>query len=418
MQLNAITGTLRGLLCGAVLGLAPLTLAPATPAAAQNLFAPAIVVNDEVITGYELQQRERFLQVLSAPGNPAEEARRQLVEERLKLAEARRAGVLPGEEEMEEGMAEFAGRANLEVPEFIEGLASEGVAEETFRDFVRAGIAWRSLVRARFGGRSEVSEAEVDRALAGGGSGSNVRVLLSEIIIPTPPGQEERIMAEATRLSQITSPTEFAQAARRLSATQTRGAGGRLPWQEITRLPPQLRPILLGLAPGEVTDPIPLQGAVALFQLRAIEEMDYVAPDYAAIEYATYLIPGGRSEEALSQARRVRVSVDRCDDLYGVNKGQDPARLERVTLPPDEVPQDIALELAQLDAGEISTALTRRDAAGNPVLMMVMLCGRTPEVAQDAERGDVALSLRNRRLGSYAEGLLEQLRADARIIEQ
>jgi peptidyl-prolyl cis-trans isomerase SurA len=39
---------------------------------AQNQFAPAIKVNDRVITGYELDQRARFLQVLNAPGNPAD----------------------------------------------------------------------------------------------------------------------------------------------------------------------------------------------------------------------------------------------------------------------------------------------------------------------------------------------------------
>ena len=48
-----------------------------SPAAltAQNLFAPAITVNGDAITGYELEQRARLLQILNAPGDTAELAR-------------------------------------------------------------------------------------------------------------------------------------------------------------------------------------------------------------------------------------------------------------------------------------------------------------------------------------------------------
>ena len=46
-----------------------------------------------------------------------------------------------------------------------------------------------------------------------------------------------------------------------------------------------------------------------------------------------------------------------------------------------------------------------------------MLCGRTPALAEDADRDQIGLALRNRRLSSYADGYLEQLRSEARIIE-
>lgn len=385
------------------------------PASAQGLFSPAITVNDKVITGYELQQRARMVQVLRTPGNPQEVAREQLIDDRLRLQAAEAAGIIPSPEEVLEGMAEFASRANLSREQFVQILASEGVSEQTFRDFVRAGLSWRLLVRARFGGRANVSEDELDRALASDGGVGNIRVLLSEIIIPAPPGQEQLVQDRANRIAQTRSEAAFSAAAREFSATSTRASGGRLPWRNLSDLPPPLQPIVLGLAPGEVTDPLPLPNAIALFQLRAIEETGYSAPRVAAVDYAMFMIPGGRSDAALAQARVIASRSDRCDDLYGLAKGQPPEVLERQTLPVGDIPTDIAFELSKLDPGETSTALTRNNGQS---LVLLMLCGRTLEINQEADRDQLALGLRNQRLTALSDGYLAQLRAQARIIER
>ncbi|APZ54570.1 peptidylprolyl isomerase [Salipiger abyssi] len=391
-----------------------LAVTPAT-APAQGLFAPAITVDEMVITQYEIDQRAQMLTLLNAPGNPAELAREQLIDDRLRLLAAREAGIEPSEQEILDGMEEFAGRAELSREEFITELARGGVAEETFRDFIRAGTAWRTLVQGRFAQRAQVSPDEIDRALAGAGGGSDVRVLLSELIMPMTPQNAEEVRARAARISQLTSLAEFSAEARRYSATATRGAGGRLPWRELTDLPPQLRPLLLGLAPGEVTDPLPIPGAIALFQLRDIEETGYTPAEIAAVEYAAYYMPGGRSPETLAKARVLAERVDRCDDLYGVAKGQPENVLDRGTLPPAEIPTDIAYELSKLDPGEVSTALTRSDGQ---TLVFLMLCGRTAAVSEEADRAEVEMGLRNRRVGALADAYLAQLRANARIVEK
>jgi peptidyl-prolyl cis-trans isomerase SurA len=414
--MHKMTRILARLPLVAALGVSPV-LAPLmqpAPAAAQGLFSPAIIVNDQVITGYELQQRAAMLRVMNAPGDPLELAREQLVDDRLRLQAANDAGIRPTTEEVLDGMEEFAGRANLSREEFTKALQAQGVAEETFRDFVRAGLAWRMVVQQRFAGRATVSEAEIDRALSARGGGSNVRVLMSEIIMPMPPQQEEAVRARANRISQLTSTSAFSAEARRHSATATRGAGGRLPWRDLNDLPPVLRPLMLGLKPGEVTDPLPIPNAIALFQLRDIEETGYNAPEIAAIEYAAYYMPGGRSEETLARARVLKGQVDRCDDLYGVAKGQPEEILERGTLSPSELPTDIAYELSKLDAGEVSTALTRADGQ---TLVFLMLCGRTNKLSEDVDRNQLTVGLRNQRVAALADGYLAQLRADASIIQ-
>lgn len=404
-----LTRFLTPLLAAAGLALA------AVPATGQNLFAPAIHVNDSVITGYEIQQRRLMLQVLRAPGDLDKAAREQLIDDRLRKQAATDNGIRPTQEEVLDGMSEFAGRASMDRDQFVAALAAEGVAEQTFRDFVEAGLSWRQLVQARFGARSAVSEDEIDRALSRQGTGSSVRVLLSEIIMPMPPEQEAEVRDRADRIARITSFGAFSAEAQRYSATATRDAGGRLPWQDINDLPAPLRPVLLGLAPGEVTDPIPLDGAIALFQLRDIAEGDYTPPPVTAIEYAAYYMPGGRSPETLARAREIAAQVDRCDDLYGIAKGQPPEVLERGTLPVDQLPTDIALELSKLDPGEVSTALTR---SGGQTLVFLMMCGRTGAIAEDVDRTEITVGLRNQRLAALAEGYLAQLRADARIIER
>lgn len=387
----------------------------AMPATAQGLFSPAIIVNDQVITGYELEQRALLLRLLNAPGDTQRLAREQLVDDRLRLQAASDAGIRPSSQEVLDGMDEFASRANLTREQFVQVLAGNGVAEETYRDFVRAGLSWRLLVQQRFAGRANVSEAEVDRALNANGAGSNVRVLLSEIIMPAPPQEAQAVQARAQRISQLTSTSAFSAEARRYSATATRGNGGRLPWQNLADLPPVLQPIVLGLKPGEVSEPINIPNAVALFQLRDIEEAGYSAPEISAVEYAAYYMPGGRSDETLAKARVLANRVDRCDDLYGVAKGQPTEVLERGTLAPSEVPTDIAYELSKLDPGEVSTALTR---ANGQTLVFLMLCGRTTKLNEDVNREEFSIGLRNRRLTALADGYLAQLRADARIINR
>lgn len=393
-------------------------LAQPLSAQAQGLFAPVATVDDQVVTRYEVEQRIALLRVLRAQGNLEELARQQLIEDRVKMAAARSAGIEITDEAIMEGMTEFASRADLSREEFLRALGGAGVAEQTFRDFIIAALGWRDLVRARFVPRVRITDADVDKALSVLTGGSTVRVLLSEIILAAPPQQAAAAQELAEDLSQITSIDQFSAEARRVSATQTRENGGQLDWMPITNLPEQLRPVILGLSVGEVTQPIPLDGAIALFQLRGIQETGASTPEFSAIDYAAYYLAGGRTEANLAEAARIRASVDTCDDLYGLAKGQPPELLERNAAAPADLPRDIALELAKLDRGEISANLTRPAADGSEALMVLMLCGRTAAGAENASREQITAQLRNQRLEAYARGYLAQLVSDARIVEQ
>lgn len=384
-----------------------------------NPFAPVVKVNDRVVTRYELNQRARFYEILRAPGDPVDLAMKNLINERLQLDAAVALGVEATDEQIQAGIEEFAARANLSAEQFVSAAGQAGVDPETIRDFVKAGVLWRGVVRNKFGPRAQVTETEVDRAIAlagqsGEGAASSVRVLLSEIFLPANTPEAAAIAQQrAAEITRITTLPAFAEAARQYSAAPSRSSGGRQNWIPLANLPPELRGQILGLAPGQVTAPIPVPNAIALFQLRALEETGAPTQNAVAIEFARFFIPGGRTERTLAEARKIETEVDTCDDLYGIAKDLPPERLLRDTLPVEQIAGDIAIELSKLDDGEVSTALTTADGQA---LVFLMLCGRTLALEEQIDREQVRQQLINQRLASYADGYLSELRADAYIV--
>ena len=377
------------------------------PMAATAQFSPAIQVGNKVITGFELDQRRRMLELFRTPGDLNELAREQLIEDRLKQEALDRAGLSINAETLQTELDAFAARANLDYAQFITLLGQNGVEEQTLREFVRIGVSWRDYIRARYGSQAQISEAEIDRALGSSGA-SGIEVLLSEIIIPAPPPRAAQANAIANQISQTTSTATFEAAARQYSALPSRANGGRLGWLPISNYPPQLHSLVLGLSVGEVTAPIQIPNGVALFQMRGLRETAVARPTPTAIDYAAFYLPGGRSQAGLQAAQAMKNRVDTCDDLYGEAQGLPAEVLDRDSLAPSEIPQDVALELARLDPGEVSYNLTR---SNGETLVFLMLCNRTTAGTDGVDREAVRNQLRSQRLAGFASALLADLRA-------
>lgn len=397
--------------------LAVLTLALglAGPGAAQSPFTPAIKVNDEVITHYELEQRIRFLTLLRAPGDPVELAREALIDEKLRNEVIRKAGIVVTDEQIQTGIDEFAARTELTGAQFLQALGEGGVSAQTMRDFVKVGLAWREYVGQTFIEQARPTRADIDREVARDRTVGGLSVLLSEVILPVTPETLEDVEALALEISALTTYEAFAAAAQQYSASPTRDVGGRLQWLPLTNLPPGLQPVILKLKPGEITAPIPLPNAVAVFQMRGISELAGAAPRYSAIDYAMFMIAGGRSPEALAVAQSIRDRVDRCDDLYGIAEGQPESVLERRSEAPGAIARDVALELARMDVGESSTAITRNNGQ---TLVFLMMCGRTAQENAEISRDDVANRLTQERINLLAERFILKKRNEARIVDQ
>ena len=395
-----------------VLGAMALALAIAPgAAAAQGLFDPAVRINDRIITNFELDQRTLFLTLLNAGPNPRDLARNQLISERLQLDAAAAAGIDVPEQAIISAQEEFAARGEFTREELIEALADQGVEEGTFRDFLRSGLVWREVVRAQFGPRAQVTDDQVDRALATIPSQGGTRILVSEIFLPAgTPQTEAASRGRAERLVTLTDEDAFSAAARRFSVAASRFQGGQVDWRPLEALPPEAAAQITQLQPGQVTRPVLIGERLALFQLRDREDVAAGSVEIVSADYAEFLIPGGRSREALAEAARVRRDVDSCADLNQVALGLPEDRLTRQTIRLTDLPADVAREIEGLDDNEISTALTR---GGN--LVVLMLCGRTVRESGAVDRDLARRFLVNQRLETFASGFLNELRTAAEI---
>jgi peptidyl-prolyl cis-trans isomerase SurA len=370
-------------------------------------FAPVKIVNDQAISGYELRQRVAFLTLLKQPGDIQNSAMNGLIEDRLRNAAAKAAGILPSSEEVMAGMTEFASRANLSAEEFTKAIGQAGIAPETFRDFVKSGVAWRKMVRQKYEGKVKISEAAIDRALANFSVPVTQQVTLAEIVISASTRSAEISVARELAID-ISRGRDFAEAARAVSVGPTAGNGGVLEPQNLSALPDEAAKAVRSLSQDQVSDPVILDDKVVLYKMMASAQQPTTVTAPTQIDYATFALPD--TADGMKRATDLRAKVDGCDDLYSAANAD--GTLTRATVAINAVPSDIAGALQMLDAGEVSTSVTQ-----NGTRLFLMLCSRSAPKGSQPSRDEVQLILTNQRLASLAGVYLEELRADALIVD-
>lgn len=378
-------------------------------------FKARVVINDRAITQFEIDQRALFLAALRTPGDLEKLAIDALIEDRLAEGAAKSAGISVAPDEVAQGIEEFAARFNITPDQLADELGQQGVEPETVRDFVASGLAWRQVVQQRFQGQAFVSEDEIDAALATG-SGGGLSVLVAEIVLPLTPGFENQTIQLAEDLSRsIRSNKDFEESALAYSASASRQNGGQLDWLPLTQFPPTIAPMILALAPGQVTPPVQLPGAIGLFQMRGLREAGAATGRANALDYVIIGLPGGRTPENVAAATRLVEASDTCHDLQTHAQGVKGSTFIRETRVSARVPRDIARELSALDPGEASTALA--GGTNGSQLLVVMLCGRTRELPE-GEREQFRVALFNQRVEALGRGFMDELKADAVIVRK
>ena len=257
---------------------------------------------------------------------------------------------------------------------------------------------------ARFASRANPTETEIDRALASTGEQGGIQVLLTEIVLPAPPDQIAAVRKIANRLSRVKSTTIFSEQARLLSAAQSRVNDGKLEWTNLNDLPEGLRPIISGLRPGQITEPLEIPNAIVLFQLLDVAETTFNLPKISVIEYAQLTGPA-------SAVVSVSTKADTCDDLYGLVKTDAALTLTIQSRPQDQIARAIALRLNGLDINEQSTLPTTEAKQTD----MIMLCSRIYSILENVSRKQVVGNLRSARLTNLADGYLSELRSNSNI---
>jgi peptidyl-prolyl cis-trans isomerase SurA len=94
------------------------------------------------------------------------EAQEELIDERLKLQEAKRLGVEVSESELTAVLKGLADRNKMTLEQFQQHLKGSGVDISTMRERMRAQFAWRDVVRRRFGATVSITQRDVDRMIS------------------------------------------------------------------------------------------------------------------------------------------------------------------------------------------------------------------------------------------------------------
>jgi len=232
----------------------PADAAPAATAARTTRPVDRIiaVVNDEVITANELRARTVAAQAqlsrqrIQPP--PPEVLERQVLErmivDRAQLQLARETGVRVDDATVNAAMVRIAEANNMSVQALRQRLEAEGVSFNQFREDVRQDILLNRLREREVDGRLQISESELDSFLAdqAGVSGDAEEVNLAQILLRVPesatPQRLEEMRARADELVvQARGGADFARLAASYSNAAEALQGGDLGWRSADRLP-------------------------------------------------------------------------------------------------------------------------------------------------------------------------------------
>jgi peptidyl-prolyl cis-trans isomerase SurA len=142
------------------------------PAQAQTEQSIVVLVNDDPITLYDIEQRQRFLAVTTQEQpSPAlkKKATDMLIEEHLQLQQGKKLSITPDEDDVSKVLAGMAKNNNMSPDQLAAALGQMGVNIKTLKDRIRAQVVWREVVRQKFRRDVSVGEAEVDKALTDAG---------------------------------------------------------------------------------------------------------------------------------------------------------------------------------------------------------------------------------------------------------
>ena len=374
---------------------------------AKDSFAPAIQVDDMIITQYEIDQRSLFFELLKFPGNHRKEAEKSLIDDRLKFRAAQKSNVEVSSAALVFEMEMFAKRANLTIDQFSKRLRKAGVDRITWENYMQIPILWFETVNRRFSSKisSSMSNSNIDNQ---SGSRSEIQVLLTEIIIPVQVGFEDEANQKIEELRKIRSLKKFSEFAFLNSAASTRSVGGKIKWQNLSNLPSVVKPLIAGLSIGEVTEPLPIAGGLAIFQLRDLREGKGKSKS-KFVDYMEFTFKKNTKTE-----NSIISNVMICDDLYSLLNKTKVAELNRNNVTENSLPKELKNILSDLDANEY--IFQDNDSTATKLFMV---CGRSEkEKLSTGDIDEISRTLANKRLLNLANSYLDNLRQEARIVYQ
>lgn len=232
---------------------------------------------DEIIAIFErrkqefaksLQQRAIESARQSVMPGLRKEALDELIDERLKLQEAKRLNVVVGDDELDRIMRSIAEKNKMTEAEFAAHLKKMGADANIMRERFRANMSWQEVVRRRFGHQIAVTERDIDRFVerAPGSGGESVELQVQRITLPIPEKLDQKLLAK--RLAEGEALVRSGSGCAGMAAQAASIAGARfenLGTRAAGTIAEPTRSLLLNARDGEMLPPSVAPGGVEIW---------------------------------------------------------------------------------------------------------------------------------------------------------
>ena len=390
-------------------------------AEAREVEGIAAIVNDEVISKFDVDQRVNLFLVTSGiertPQN-IDGLRRQvlrtLIQEKLQLQEARDSEIEISRAEINAAMQDMASGTNRSLDEVEKFLIENNVHIRTMEDQIEAELAWNRFVRGRFGGQVSIGELEIDETLERAEAAMNQdRVNINEILLLANNQLDgQRLMSEAAQIvQQLRAGINFGAVARQFSAASSSASGGNLGWIPVNQLDENIVPIIENMAAGDISDPIETSAGIYIVQLNSKQQSGGIDPmrnlfDLLIITYDV------ATEGHLAKLESLRDSFTTCKNTEAKAKEMDARNVTRTgQVELRRFPKNLQSEISTTEAGQVIGPKKNEKIAE-----MVVVCDRKDDQGATISRDAIENNLYSQRLAIMARRHLRELRRDS-IVE-
>jgi peptidyl-prolyl cis-trans isomerase SurA len=189
-----------------------------------------------------------------------------LIDERLQLQEARKAGVTTDEADVAKILEGMAQKNNLSVDGLAEALGHAGVNIKTLKDRIRSQIAWQETVQRKFRRDVQISDSDIDKAVSGAGgetAATENTLQLRQVRFDIPAGADQRTIA--ARLAAAEDLRARFGSCAELTKSIDGASVKTLQDQKPASLAQPARLLVMNAKVGQMTPPTITQAAVELY---------------------------------------------------------------------------------------------------------------------------------------------------------
>ena len=376
-------------------------------------FDPAIIVNESIISKFEVSQRIILLDILQTTGDVNKKAKDELIYAKLIERFVKKYNLSIADSKIEEGVIELANRFNLDKKNFLSEIDKIGLSEKSLEIFLRDKILLKEVVQYKFSNRAEIAEDEIDAYIINGSASLDVE--LSEIVLPFNFDTKNETYNLALILrDKLSEGVSFGSIAKKYSQSPSATSGGDIGWMSIDKLSSEMANVLLTTEINSIIGPHVYDNVIVLFKLTDVQEVPLFKNMGVNLDFLELLYPI-ESELDPQTTALIFENNNNCLNLkYELSKHEIlNSKIKRFSQEQESIVDNEKYNvLINLDAGESSFYKNKNDN-----LVFLMLCSRKQKISEN-DRYKVKQYLFSQRLTSLANGFMEDLKAEAKIIYQ